>query len=574
MFDYKNNVWIPDEKIEFLTKQFESAFTLQERKHKDWDDNYELYRNKIKTNRLTQRQAVNIPIMKETIKTLLSKIDDLPNVDWKEKGGNEDKEILVQEIWDTGCKDSKIELIDLIDKKNVLMYGQSTKKLNIGENIVDIDVLDVYDVGYDPLMKTNNVETARFIVQTNIFKTVDEILNNDKYTTDGKNSLKIYIDTASGITQSEESKKQFELKMERLRSMGVNQSDYELFAGGDRLINLTEHYYTHWNSTKRQNERRVAVYADKCVLLSDELLEDVIGVKFWPFIYWSEDPENNDIYPDSIADIIRTPNKILNVWFSQLIENRTLKNFQMHWYLPSQNYTAQTYTPGPGVMLPAPPGDDINKVIKPVEISGLDDTFGAVNALIGLIEKATGATAIEKGTPEQGQQTLGEIEILVGKAQERATSMSKFYKIAWYETASKWIEISEVNKPEILNLYKINNNGKIYSKKIFSSDWESEYGYEPIISSTSEQESNNIKTIQKFNYVLTQFPNNNALRKILQSRQLKILDLTPDELKQIEEEEDRNIKQQEMMNQMPQNVNGQPQPQPVLSPLQANQIMQ
>ena len=83
--------------MEKLAIEKKSAIELQKKKHEDWIDNHELYRNKVKTNRLTQRQAVNIPLMKETIKTLLSKIDDAPNVDWSEKAGDEEKELIYQE---------------------------------------------------------------------------------------------------------------------------------------------------------------------------------------------------------------------------------------------------------------------------------------------------------------------------------------------------------------------------------------------------------------------------------------------------------------------------------------------
>ena len=162
--------------------------------------------------------------------------------------------------------------------------------------------------------------------------------------------------------------------------MGVESDEFGYFAGGDRLINLTEHLTNRWNNKTKSSERRVVVYADDSVELMDELLKDTIGVDFWPFVMWAEDPETNDIYPDSVADLVRTPNKVLNVWFSQMIENRTLKNFQMHWYDASvQGYKPQTYEPGPGMMLPAP--GDPGKTIKPVEISGLDETFNAINFL-------------------------------------------------------------------------------------------------------------------------------------------------------------------------------------------------
>lgn len=523
--------------IEKLKAEKDSGFEYQERKHEDWTDNYELFRGKVRTNRLTQRQAVNIPLMKETIKTLISKVDDAPNVDWKENGGDEDKEILYQEIWDSNVRENKLELIDIIDKKSVLLYGISTKKLNIGEKGVEVENLDVYDVLFDPLMKVGDVESARFIIHQNIFRSAREILADDRYEKKAKDELKIWLNSAPGITQAEHNREAMREKMERLEAMGVEHEDFPLFAGGDRLVNLTEHYTTMWNSEKKDWERRVVVYADNEVILLDETLEDLIGIDLWPFVTWVEDPESTDIYSDSVADLIRVPNKIINVWFSQLIENRTLKNFQMHWFLPSQGYTPQTYNPGPGVMLPAPPGEDINKVIKPVEISGLDDTMAAIQALTNIVERGTGATAIDKGQAEKGVQTLGEVEILVGKSVERALSMTKFYRMAWYETAFKWDKLMHANAPKILRLYKQGRSGRVYTKKVMAADWKSSEGYEPIVTSSSEQEQNEIQTIQKYLFVRQQFPDNPALASIIMKRSLELLDLTPEELKQVEEAE-------------------------------------
>jgi hypothetical protein len=93
-----------DDKMMKLIREDEAASTHQERKHQDWNENYELYRNKVRTNRLTQRQTVNIPLMKETVKTILSKVDDPPNVEWKEKASDEFKELIFQEIWNETYK--------------------------------------------------------------------------------------------------------------------------------------------------------------------------------------------------------------------------------------------------------------------------------------------------------------------------------------------------------------------------------------------------------------------------------------------------------------------------------------
>lgn len=523
--------------MEKLQNEKKAALELQKRKYDDWNDNYELYRNKVRTNRLTQRQAVNIPLMKETVKTLLTKIDNPPNIAWKERGNDEMKSLIYQEIWDQNAKDNKIDLIDVLDKKNVLLYGLSTKKLNITKEGISISVMDTFDVAYDPLMNPWDIETSRFIIHSNIFKTVREILADPKYTAKGKDALKIWVNSPPGIVQDQETRKLWEEKMKRLRAMNINSREFTYFAGGDRLVNLTEHYTKRWNPSKKAFEKRVIVYADDQIELYNETLEDCIGVDFWPFVLWAEDPETNDIYPDSVADLVRTPNKVLNIWFSQLIENRTLRNFQMHWFSPSEGYTPQTYIPGPGMMLPAPPGDDINKVIKPVEVSGLDDTLTAIQTLTQIVERGTGATAIEKGQPESGQQTLGEIKILVGTASERTTAMAKFYRMSWYELAVKWDKLMQANAPKFLKLYKASQSGKLYPMRVFASDWKSENGYEPNVVSTVEQESEQTKVLQKFQFVMQQFPNNGALRRIAQKRELQMLDLTPEELKQVEESE-------------------------------------
>ena len=51
-------------------KDKEASVKFKERRFHQWNENYYLYRDKIITNRLTQRQPVNIPILRETISVL------------------------------------------------------------------------------------------------------------------------------------------------------------------------------------------------------------------------------------------------------------------------------------------------------------------------------------------------------------------------------------------------------------------------------------------------------------------------------------------------------------------------
>jgi hypothetical protein len=117
---------------------------------------------------------------------------------------------------------------------------------------------------------------------------------------------------------------------------------------------------------------------------------------------------------------------------------------------------------------------------------------------------------------------------------ERALGMAKFYRMAWYELCVKWNAMMHANAPKVLSLYKTGRSGKVYAKKIYAGDWKSTAGYEPIVVSSSEQEQESVKTIQKFMFLLQQFPENMALKDIAQKRMLQSVDLSPDELKQVE----------------------------------------
>mgnify|MGYP001580135618 CR=1 FL=1 len=527
-----------------LTSEKKVAREFSERRHLDWNENYELYRNKVKTNRLTQRQAVNIPLMKETIKTLLSKIDDPPLITFKEKGGDRYKELVLQEKWDTDFERLNVEGIDVQDKKTVLLYGRGWKKLNFVEKQFDINALDIFDVVVDPLVNPLDIETARFLVHQNIFRSLRDILADKRYTTEGKQELKTYLTTSGVVVQSAENKQELEKKLERMNAMGQDKNDFDTFGAGDTIVNLSEHYTLLWNTTKQKFERYVCTYADNKVLLLKEKLTNLLGVDFLPFVSWGEDIETQDIWSDGPGDLVRTPNKVLNVWFSQKIENRTLQNFQMYWYdATAQGFIPQTYEPGPGRMLPAP--GEPSKTIMPVQISGLEDTITMIEFVIKLVESGTAATAIEKGVSEKKQITLGEVEMLVGKATERTISMAKFYRRAWKELARKWYAILDANtsKGSKETLYKVSSKGKVWPKVVYGKDWKSEKGYRIDVASSSEQESEKTKGIQRWMFIQSQFPENPAVAKIAQRRILEIGDITPEEMREVEEFEKKKLEQ-------------------------------
>ena len=553
-----------DALITKLLDEKKIAREFQERRHEDWNENYELYRNKVRQNRLTQRQPVNIPLMKETVKTLLSKIDDPPIIDWEELSGDEMKEIILQEKWNTFYEDQNLEGIDIQDKKTAMLYGRPHKKLNWVNSKPTVTALDVFDLVVSPLTDPLNIQTAHYVIHQNIFRPLREILANPRYSAEGKKKLKNFLTSRPGIIQSGLTKEEFDKKADRLRAMGVDDQDFGMFGAGDAIVNLTEHMTHVWNAASQSFEKRVIVYADNEIELMNEPLKKLLGIDLWPFVTWSEDIETNDYWTDGPADLIRVPNKVANIYYSQWIENRTLRNFNMTWFAGGNNFTPQTYEPGQGRMLPAPPlqpGQSIRDVLMPVVTDALDDNINALEYITRVVERATAATAIEKGVAEKGTQTLGEVEILVGKAMERTVAMQKFYRRSWYELAMMWYQMVAANQTKKETLYKTDANGKVWPKSFYTSDWKSVAGYRPIVRSTSETESERTKGMQKLIYIQSLFPNNMPMRKIMQDRALEMIDVTPAELRQVQEAEKEAEKMNQVMAQQAQAEAMQQQPQ-------------
>lgn len=548
--------------IEKLKTEVKVAFDFQKRKHPHWTENYELYRDHIKTNRLTQRQSVNFPIMKETVKTLLSQLDDFPEVYFEcletgqfkqqivdEKiGGDftgiaeeiekeEDKifykEQSINELWKDTSDKLNYEGIDVLDKKNVLLTGRSFKKLNFLDDDFSVEVLDNWDVLVDPKTDPLDIETARWVIHQHIFRPLRDILANEKYTKEGKDELKKYLDTKEGIIVSESAKESLEEKQKRLTSLGVD--NFDEMGASDTIVELKEVFTSVWDEKEEKFVRTLVIVGADNVILLNEPLKDVIGVEFYPFTTWGDDVDISDFWSDGVCDLVRTPNRIMNIWLSQLLENRTLRNYSMFWY-DSTNpaFVPQTFSPKPFGMYPSP--GDPNKMIQQISIPDLGSTVNEMSFIRSIVERSTSATSIEKGVSERANITLGEVQKLASKSEERIVAMSKSYRRAWKEFAWKWLEIMKTNasRAKVSKLYKMSESGKAYEKSITMKDWVSEAGYKVNITSVVEKDTEQLETIKKWMVLREQFPENMVFQKIAQRKIMENMGMTPEEMNEVE----------------------------------------
>jgi len=549
-----------------LNTNKDAAFKFQQRRHSDWNENYTLYRDKVIINRLTQRQSVNIPLIKETLRTILAQTDDAPDLFFEELSNDKQKEIFLNEYFLKNAQDNKLEIKDIVDKKQEYLYGRTFKKLNVVDGAPYVEILDPYDILVDRYADPADLDTAQFIIHQHIFRTLREIENNPLYDQGAITKLKIFYATEGGLIKSGENAQSLAEKNQRMETMGDVDITNPLL--GEVYVELNEHYIKLWDEAKKKFEIHLVTTCSGAgtEILLDKPLEEIIGKTkddYWqnhyPILSWADDVERSDIWSDGVADIVRTPNKILNAWFSQLVENRTLRNFGMNYYDSTlKGFVPPTFEPKPFGWYPLP--GKPNEVFQKVDIPNLLESLDEMTFLIQLVEKAVGATANEKGVSEKKQITLGEVQIMLGKAMERMSEIAKFYKLSWKEFGEKWVKLVEAQNDNLqsVKLYKKSFKGNYFEKEISPNDWKSEVGYRVKVTSSAEQEQETIQVIQKLNAIIAQMPNNSPLLEIYHKKLLDLGGLNADEMREVLDYE----KQKQSMPQMPQV--------PVATPAQAS----
>ena len=566
-----------DNLIEKLNSDYQQAWKWKLRRTSEWNENYTLYRDRGIIDRLLQRHSVNIPLMKGTIRTWLAQIDDAPDVVFEAQEEEnkdqsieiatqgeptaKDKEIFLNEYWLKNSEDNKLVLKDIVDKKQVGLYGRSFKKLNVVDGKPYVEIIDPQDILIDRYTDPVDLDTAQFLIHIHIYRTLSEIESNPDYDKKAIKNLKDFYTSKQGLVKAEENRQSAQQQAQKMERMGVPDVANPML--GETYVEINEHYKKVWD--KDNWKLHLMVKANNEILM-DKPLEEVIGEtkdRYWrdhyPFSSWTDDLERTDFWSDSIADIVRVPNKVLNVWFSQMIENRTLRSFGMNFYDASnENFVPQTFQPTPWGWYPVPgkPQD----VFQKVDIPDLSNTIEEMTFLINLSEKATAITALQKGQAEPRQITLGEVKILEQKSQERIMTTAKFYRESWKDFAYKWLKLVEAQKDNLIavKLYKKSVNGDVFEKEVSPTDWQTEAGYSVKVSSSTEQEKDQMNTIQRLNAVIAQIPNNQPLQKIYKRKLLELANLNPEEVKEVMDFENTTPTNEQPAGGQPMPVNDQP----------------
>lgn len=523
-----------DEKLlNELIKEKQESEDFKKRRYEQWNENYSLYRDHVKTNRLTQRQSINVPIMRETIQTWISKIDEPPELKFKSRGRttkNKTGEILVDELWNYYFDKLKLDILDNMDKKVVGLQGRSFKICGIRNSEFFIDIIDPYDIEISPRANMLDLNSAQYVIRTHIFRPLREILANSKYDYKAKQALKIYLDSKEGLIKAAESREAYIEKIQRLKDLGAE--NFDDYNASEVLVELNESYKLVWNKEQNRFVRHLIVTGADQVVLYNKPLTEALGISRIPIVTWADDPDINDPWCDGKGDSVRTINKLVNMYLSQDVENRAYRNFGMYFF-DTKNGTFQprAFDPKPFGMygLPGNPAE----ILKQVDIPQLGDTTQQIGFLKDLIQSSVAQTPTERGEQTKSRTTLGEVELNLQQSQGRNTVSVKHYRRAWEEIGEIFYELMSNNPLSLITLYKEGPNGNTYKKEIYPSDWIQPEGYECKVIMASEKSSTDQTALQKSQYAVANFQDNPVAVKIAKRKQLEILGWNQDEIDQV-----------------------------------------
>ena len=532
--------------LTMLLNNKSTGFNYRERREEDWRENYELYRDKVTVNRLTQRQSVNLPLMKTTLRTLLKDVDDMPVIQFENLDNDKQAELLQNEHWKDTLEKNNATIQDIVDKKQDFFFGRTFDSWQVEDGRIVFDIEDPEDILVDRFMNPYDIDSSRFLIHTHIFRPLSSLKRNPDYDQKEVAKLELFFESQLGIIKAKDNENSLQQKNKKLADMGV--SDTEDPVLGETYVELTMYYVFREgekvNGKEVPEQIFVFVEAEDQTILMKKPQEEIIGTtkdNFWRshFRYnsWGDDIDKQDFWTDGIADIVRVPNKVLNSWFSQLVENRTLRNFGMHYYdssLKADGFIPSTFNPVPWGWYPVPgkPAD----VLQKVDIPDLSESIDEMDYVVNMVQKATASTDTQQGIETKGQTTLGEIQLAQGEAKARTQGMSKFYTKAWEQRAYKYLKLIEAasDRLDAIEIYKEGKNTtNIFKREISPKDWMTKAGYRVKVWSQDEKKANDTDTLNKGIAALNLMPGNPKLLAVIQRKALELADLKPDEITEI-----------------------------------------
>jgi hypothetical protein len=163
--------------------------------------------------------------MKQTIRTLLKDVDDMPVLYFENLDNDKEAEVFQNEYWKYTLDYNKMELKDIVDKRQVFLFGRSFDQMQISDGKVKFTVQDPEDILVDRYCDPTDIYSSRFMNHTHIFKPLATLEGNPMYDQEKVAELKNYHITAQGLIKAADNQQMLVKKNEKMRDMGLEDVD-------------------------------------------------------------------------------------------------------------------------------------------------------------------------------------------------------------------------------------------------------------------------------------------------------------------------------------------------------------
>lgn len=417
---------LADKLTGIAVKQLETGLKFKQPRMDEIKKFEDQYLNKTKP-ALKGRYNIPIPVMGGFIDTLMSKIDDAPNIRYKETTEADLKKALkIQAAWQVdsgstrgkwGRKDRQVKKLAIFSGRGIYKYYATSAPYK--SNLIPIDY---YDFVCEP-QGGADLDDHLYHGAINFIRTKKELIDGGNSELYDAKQIKALINNESGEADRK-SMDEVENKRNRFQALGLDPETANYV--GQTIYNLTE-----WIMKYDGEQYYLFFEAKTGIWIRAEKLKDVFTLNKTPyksfathedaFNFWSKGP-CDDLYPVCVA---------VHTAYNQAFEANQKSIWNQRGFDPKMvpDPSQLEYRPDGLVAIKTSPGRPIQDHIYEFKAPPIGESLNLIQWTINNLGVDTGITASVRGEAEQ--QRVGIHYSELQQVADRLGTLNKAYSDAW-----------------------------------------------------------------------------------------------------------------------------------------------
>jgi hypothetical protein len=408
------------------------------RKHKEeiirtrWNKNENMYYGR-KDQSERSRSNVMLPKAQGFVETLLSKVDDAPNIRYvKGEQADLNKERLMNALieQDSSPMHGNWAMKDLLGKKQGIIYGRAIYEYHAssaGEYKSHLTLVDVYDFFIDPSAGGLDIEQADYLGRKGIYKSAEDLeagVEKGKYI---KKEVKALIADGGKIDDSENKEKDN-------RYYALRTDKQRIHAHGEKkMFNLVE-----WYTTYKGVRYYVLFDIQTGVAIRVEEMINMFNSELYPFMTWATNPDLVEFWSPSPLDAVREIFMAQTVSINQMLDNAEQINKPMKAYNVNSIQNPSLLNYRRDGKIPFKGNVNLQNDLKIIETPSIDTPIKVYNILEGIAAVESGITPDAKGVSQE--ERVGILESNIAQVADRLGLLNKSYSDGYHRLGKLYYE--------------------------------------------------------------------------------------------------------------------------------------